>query len=456
MKQQKSLNTFYILAATQTLSMLGSAMTSFALSIWIFTETGNITPLMIVGVMIMLPRMFLGSLGGVIADRLNRKNLIVFSDAMQALPTFLLMLAFLSHNFALWMLYVAAFVQGLFMMIQGPAIYASVTMLVPDSHRDRANAILEILGPAAGLAAPVIGGLLYAVIGVTGVLAIDVISFLIAVSVIARVHIPQPKQSVESAKSQGSFWEEIRGGFRFLWHRKPLLLLSSYFLLVNFLTNGIWQLMTPYALARLDYNEALVGIVAAFSSLGLLLGGLIPIFWSGTEKRIHTAMIVMTLGCVGLMVYGLAQSFTMLIIIVFFMMLPYKWTNALVSSIQQSKIPPDMQGRIIGLISQIATFAIPITMLITGPLVDQVLIPYANQPTWENLAPYFGTGEAGGIALYIFVCGFVLFIVSLVFYATPMLRHIEESLVNYVPEEEINSQQESNPQTLEPVVAQSK
>ena len=429
-------NTFYLIAATQTLSLLGSSMTSFVLSIWIFTETGNTTPIMIVGVMMMLPHMFLGSLAGVIADRLNRKMLIVSSDAMQAIPTFLLMIAFFSGNFDFWMLYLASFVQGLFMTIQGPAIYASVTMLVPDSHRDRANAILEIMGPSAGLAAPILGGFLYALIGVAGVMAVDVVSFIIAVSVIALVHIPQPKLSAESADSKGNVWKEMRGGFAFLWKRKPLLLLSSYFLLVNFLTNGIWSLMTPYALARLDYNEALVGIVSACTSFGLLTGGLVPIVWRGAKKRIHTAMIVMILGCIGLMVYATAQSFLMLICVAFLMMLPYKWTNALMASIRQSKIPPDMQGRVIGLAGQISMFAIPITMLITGPLVDTILIPYTDQPQWERFVPFFGTGEVGGIALYIFAGGFLLFVVSLLFYATPMFRRLEETLVDYVAEED--------------------
>ncbi len=432
---KQSINTFYVVAATQTLSMLGSSMSSFALSIWIFTETGNTTPLMIVGVMMMLPHMFLGSVGGVIADRLNRKMLIVFSDAMQAIPTLLLMLAFFTGNFALWMLYIAAFIQGLFAMIQNPAIYASVTMLVPDEQRDKANAILEILAPAAGLAAPVLGGLLYAIIGVSGILAIDVVSFLIAVGVIAMVHIPQPEQSTESKASKGNIWQEMRGGFDFLWQRKPLLLLSVYFLLVNFLTTGIWRLMTPYALARLDYNEELVGIVAACASFGLVTGGLVPIVWKATQKRIHTMMPLMIFACIGLMVYAGSQTFLMMIIVAFMLMLPYKWTNALSSSIRQSKIPPDMQGRIAGLTTQISYFAIPLTMLITGPLVDNLLIPLTEQSSWEDFAPFFGTGEAGGIALYIFGGGLSLLIVSILFYSTPLFRHMEDSLIDYVAEE---------------------
>lgn len=432
---KQSINTFYIVAATQTLSILGSRMSSFAIGIWVFIETGDTTPLMLVGVMAMLPNMFLGSVAGVFADRLNRKMLIVLGDALQALPTFLLMLAFFTGNFALWMLYLAALVQGFFSMVQGPAIYASVTMLVPDKQRDKANAILEVVGPAAGIAAPVIGGFLYAIIGVSGVLAIDIISFLVAVAVISMVHIPQPKVSDESAKDKGDVWREIRAGFTFLWGRKALLLLSAYFLLVNFLTTGIWRLMTPYLLARLNFNEELVGIVAAVSSAGLVVGGLIPIVWQGTEKRIHTIMPAMLFATIGLLFFAMSQSLITLTIAVFLMMLPYKWTNALLSSLRQSKIPPDMQGRIAGLTSQIATFAIPLSLLITGPLVDTLLVPFTTQPVWQTFAPFFGTGEGGGMGFYIFMSGFSLFLVSVAFYATPMLRNIEDDLADYVPEE---------------------
>ena len=362
-----SLRTFYIVAATQALSILGSSMSSFAISIWVFTETGNTTPLLLVSVMGMLPYMFLNSVAGVFADRLNRKMLIVVSDAMQAVPTLFLMLVFFTGQFELWMLYAAAFVQALFGLVQGPAVHASVTMLVPDSHRDIANSILQTIGPAAGVASRVIGGFLYAFVGVAGVLALDVLSFLVAVAVIAFVHIPQPRKSKESADSQGSIWSEIKGGAMFLWSRKPLLLLSTYFLLVNFLQAGVWPLMTPFILTRVDYNEELLGIISGITSTGLVVGGLIPIVFKGAKERIHTIMPAMIFGTLALMLFTVIQDLVALAIIGFIMMLPYKLGNALVASIRQAKIPPDMQGRIFSLTSQIAIFAMPTALLLTGP-----------------------------------------------------------------------------------------
>ena len=430
------LRTFYILIATQALSIIGSSMTGFAIGVWIFTETGNTTPLLYVSLFTFLPRGLFGSFAGVFADRFNRKRLIILSDAGQAIPTLLLALAFATGQFQIWQLYTAALIQGCFGMIQGPSLSASITMLVPDSHRDRANALTQVVGPVAGIVAPILGGLLYTVIGVTGVLAVDFVTFIIAVLVISSIHIPQPKQSTESQKAKGSLLREMRGGLAFLMTRRGLLILSCYFMFLNFMTEGVWRLMTPYILTRVNYNENILGVILATSSAGLVTGGLIPIVWRGTKTRIHTVFPALAAGAIGLMLFALAKTPLLLAVIVFAMMLPYKLCNALLSSVQQAKIPPDMQGRVFGLLGQISLFAIPLSMLITGPLVDKVLEPAVQQPGWARLAPYFGSEAGAGMALYIFTCGLIVCIMTLLVYALPIVRYIERDLPNYEAVEE--------------------
>src|SRR5690349_12289746 len=117
-----STRTFYLLMLTQIFSLLGSSMTSFAIGIWLYTETGNTTPLVLVSLFTFLPPMLLNSVSGVIADRFSRKKLIILGDAAQAVPTLLLMLAFATGTFEIWMLYLGAVVQSFFGMLQGPAI----------------------------------------------------------------------------------------------------------------------------------------------------------------------------------------------------------------------------------------------------------------------------------------------------------------------------------------------
>ena len=429
---QYNLRTFYVMTFTQVLSIIGSSMTSFAIAIWIFTETGDTTPLLLVSFFTWIPRMLFASFAGALADRLSRKKLIIWGDAAQAIPTLLVMLSFTTNNFEIWHVYAMALVQSVFAMMQGPAFQASVTMLVPDEQRDRANAVMVVMGPMAGLIAPMVAGFLYAFVAVEGVMLIDLLTFLIAVAVISRVMIPQPTQSEESKSSKGSFWSEIKGGFQFLVSRRGLLYLSFYFTFVNFITAGIWRLMAPYILVLTDNNERILGVLMTVSSLGLVSGGLITIIWQGTRPRIHTILPSMAMAGLGLMVFAVVRSPIALGIVIFIMMLPYKMNNALLSSIQQAKIPPDMQGRVFGLLGQISIFAQPIMLLATGPIIDQVLEPAVGGSNWDIVAPILGSEAGAGIGLYILICGVLLSAASLIVYAMPTVRHLERDLPNYV------------------------
>lgn len=101
---------FYTLIITQTLSILGSHLTAFAIGVWLFVETGDTAPLLLVGVFTWLPRMFLGALAGIIADQFNRRRLIILADTAQAIPTFALMVLFATDTFQIWHVYAAALI----------------------------------------------------------------------------------------------------------------------------------------------------------------------------------------------------------------------------------------------------------------------------------------------------------------------------------------------------------
>ena len=424
-----NIRTFYRLLITQTLSMIGSGMTNLAFGIWIYTETGNTTPLLLVGFFFWMPRMFLGSFGGVLADRFNRRLMIMVGDAGQAIPTLLLLLSFSAGHFAVWQLYLAALLQALFDLIQSPAITASVTMLVPPDQRPRANAVMQVTGPMAGLLAPSLAGVTYSLVGLSGVLVVDLLTFVVAVVVVYRMVIPQPAVTAESQHTRGSMWREMRGGGEFLLARRGLFYLSLYFLYLNFVTNGIWRLMPAYLLALTD-SEATTGMLLSISSAGLVGGGLLTILWQGTTRKIDTILPALMLAAVGLIVFGMVRSPLLLGLTLFGMMLPYKMTNALLNTIQQSNIPPDMQRRVFALMGQISTFAMPITYLVTGPLVDKWLEPAARNDDWA-FAALVGSGEGAGMAIYIMTCGTLLVIGSVVVYALPIVRRLEHDLPNY-------------------------
>ncbi len=431
MAQRHSLRTFYLLIVTQTFSLIGSEMTSLAVSIWVYKESGNVTPLTLAAFFAAVPRLITPSFAGVLADRWDRRYVMILADAGQAVGTFLLMLSFLSGTFQLWHLYLVSALQAAFSMFQGPAFSASVTMLVPDHHRDRANAVQQMRGAAAGLVAPTLAGALFALVGAPGVMAIDLFTFAVAITVVGLVHIPRPPQTAEGRATQGSLWGEALVGFRYLWARQPLFMLVLTATAVNFFLNMVGVLITPYVLS-LTGSEATLGVLLSLFSAGALVGGVIMSVWGGTRPRTHT-IFPGTL-FTGLMFAGLgiARSPLTLGAAAFVMMIPLPIVNASFDAILQIKVPPDLQGRVFAAVMQLSMLLMPVAYLLSGPLADGVFEPAVHSDFWALVAPLVGQQDGSGIGLMAVMAGLLVVAITALVYLAPSVRQLEAILPDYV------------------------
>jgi len=425
------LRTFYTLVITQTLSLIGSRISGLALGIWLFNETGNATPLALVAFFQIVPQVVMSSFAGVLSDRWDRRYVMALSDFGQALGTGLLLVLFASGSFQVWHLYVVTFIQSVFGVFQGPAFTASITMLVPDDQRDRANAIQQMTNPAAGIVAPAIAGLVFAAVGVIGAIILDLITFAIAFGVVLAVHIPRPRKTDEGAALSGSIWREMWGGLQYLWQRKALFTVMLFIMLLNFIFSAAGVLQTPYLLARLG-DEALYGLAMSLFNGGMLFGGILVGIWGGTRPRIHTIMPAAIILGIFIMLYGMAQTIPLLMVISFLALIPNPFINSLFMSILQAKVAPDVQGRVFAVISQLAMLMMPISMLLAGPLADQVFEPLVGTAAWTPFAPFFGTEPGSGIGLMFGISGALSAIVSVVMYLTPRVRNMESTLPDHV------------------------
>ncbi|MBN2501011.1 MAG: MFS transporter [Anaerolineales bacterium] len=421
------LRTFYIITITQVLSIIGSAMTNVAIGIRVFNDTGDSTPLLLASFFYALPLMIGGSFAGVFADRWNRRLILILTDVGQAIGTGLLLFSFLSGNFQLWHLYAVSVVSGALGMLQRPAMEASVTMLVPDSQRDRANAIRQITGPAAGVVAPVITGFIYAITGVVGVMLIDLATFVVAVTVVALVEIPQPE--ADSAQA-ASVLADLRTGFQFLWKRRILFILMLYAAFINFLLFGPMTLSTPYIIT-LTGSEKTLGILLGLLNAGIVTGGVVMMIWGGTRPRIHGIMLGLLFRGAWLAVYGLVRTPPMLGLALFFIFFSSALVDASFMSILQLKVPPHMQGRIFALLFQLMYIANPLSLLLTGPLVDNVLEPAVGSHGWQVVAPLVGSQPGSGMGLLMLVAGLLILISTALVYAWPKTRRVERDLPDH-------------------------
>ncbi len=427
----KGLSTFYVLIATQTLSMIGSRTSSLAVGIAVFRLTGHATPLALISVFWAVPWIIFGGFGGVLADRVDRRALMLAANLGYSLTSGLLLFAFLSGGFQLWQLYALTVVNGAFGVLEGPALQASVAMLVPDRHRDRANAIQQLAYPTAVMLAAAFAGVLYAAVGVAGAILVDLATFIVAIAVLAVVRIPMPAASAEGRAASGGVWRRSVDGFRYLLGRPPLLALCLYIGLVSAVAGGLfWALMTPYVLDRVHATQVF-GLVISAGFSGAILGALAMAAWGGMRPRIRTVIISTLLAGAGMALAGVSRAPIPLAGALFLLTFVIPAANTAISSIFQAKVAPDLQGRVFAAMGQLTALLGPLASLGAGPLADRVFEPAVATPGWKSLAWLFGAAPGAGIGLIYAIGGVAIIAMSLIFYALPSLRRLEADLPDH-------------------------
>src|SRR5215207_6730367 len=218
---------FTIVWLGQIVSVLATNMSVFALTIWVFEKTGSATALGLMQVFFITP------LAGVMVDRHNRKLMMMVSDLMAGLATIAILVLQAFGVLEVWHLYVAAIFQGLGNAFQWPAYSAAISTMIPKEKYGRANGMMSLIEAGPGVLAPMLAGALLPLIGLTGILSLDVLTFLLAVLVLLFVYIPQPPRTEEGAQSQGNIFKEALFGFRYIFARPSLLGLQLVFFVGN-------------------------------------------------------------------------------------------------------------------------------------------------------------------------------------------------------------------------------
>ena len=245
-KRPTGMRAFWIIWAGQVISLLGTSMTNFGLTIWAYEQTGEATSLALIGFFFVTPMVILSPTAGAIVDRSNRKLMMMVSDLAAGLTTILQLTLLLTGNLEIWHLYITAAVAGTFQTFQWPAFSAAMTLMLPKEQYGRANGLLELANAASGIFAPLMAGALLAVIGLAGIMVIDIITFAFAVGALLFVYIPQPERSEAGRKAEASLWQESLYGFRHIIRRPSLLGLQLVFMGGNLFASLGFTLYGPH------------------------------------------------------------------------------------------------------------------------------------------------------------------------------------------------------------------
>ncbi len=425
---------FTIVWIGQVISLLGSGMTWFALTIWAWEITGQATALALVGFFSFGPTVLLSPIAGALVDRWNRKLVMMLSDLAAGLMTVIILLLYAMDNLQIWHLYVTGALAGAFQAFQFPAYSAAVTTMLPKEQYARASGMLSLAEGAAGIFAPLAGGILLGLIDVTGIMAIDVITFVVAIGALLVVHIPQPETTEAGRAGKGSIWRESVYGFSYILERPSLLGLQLVFLAINLIAIFGFTVLSPMILAQTDNDEILLGSVRSAMGFGGVIGGLLLSVWGGPKRRVHGVLLGMALSCLlGMLVLGLGNGLAIWIVGAFFSSFFIPIINGSNQAIWQAKVAPDVQGRVFATRRLIAQISAPVAMLLSGPLADHVFEPAMMAE--GSLAGIFGklvgTGSGAGMALMFVITGVLGTLVGLGGYAFPVVRNAEDILPDH-------------------------
>lgn len=424
---------FIVIWLTQMISVLASGMTSFALTIWMYQETGSATAMGLMQVFYITPFLVISPIAGVMVDRYSRKLMMMVSDLAAVLGTVFLLVVFAFDKMEFWHLYLVSALAGIGNTFQWPAYSAAISTMIPKEQLGRANGMMSLMEAGPGVLAPVLAGALLPFIKLEGILLFDLVTFFLAISGLAFVFIPNPRKTKEGQESKGSVWKEAVFGFKYIFARPSLLGLQLVFFIGNLFSGIGFVVLAPMILARTDQNSVIFGTVQSMFAVGGIVGGVIMSAWGGFKRRTHGVLIGWILSGLGMAALGLAQDLYWWIPAAIFTMMITPLVNGSNQAIWQSKVAPDLQGRVFSARRLIAWFTNPITPIIGGTLADFVLEPAMRADT--GLANAFGwlagTGPGAGMGLLMFLGGLGAALVGVAGYLFPAVRDAERLLPDH-------------------------
>ncbi|HAV77170.1 MAG TPA: MFS transporter [Anaerolineae bacterium] len=361
---------FVTLWMGQAISLLGSQLVQFAI-IWYLTQTTNsATTLAFASMMGLLPSVILSPFIGTWVDRGNRRLFLIAADATVAIATVILAILFTLEIVQIWHIYVVLFVRAVAGGFHQSALGASVVLLVPKEQLARVQGFTQALHGGLNIISAPLGAYLLSVLPMQGILGIDVTTALIAVTIVAFTHIPQPgKASIEPS----TFWQDFAAGFRYIIAWRGLLILLGMVMAINFFYNATEPLTPLLITNHFKGGASQLGLWLALFAGGTLVGGIILGIWGGFKRKVLTAHIGLILMGLTTVTVGLVspEMFWVGVAANTGMGLLLPIINGSFGATLQAAIAPEMQGRVFAFIMSAAMLVSPIGLIIAGPFADR-------------------------------------------------------------------------------------
>ena len=408
---RSSFRRFLIIWIGQFISSIGSGLSGFALGIHVYQQTQTATSFSLIIFCAFVPSIVLRPFGGVLADRFDRRSMMVLGDLGSIAGMGLVLAALMSGTTALWPIYLGVTVSSVFVALQSPAYKASITDLLPEAQFAKASGMVQLASSAQYLFSPIIAGYLLAVTNIRTVLLIDILTFALAVFAVLAV-----RQSIRNAAAASTgtpkFLAELVEGWQAIAGNRGVLLLVAVISLVTFYIGFLQTLLGPMILAFTDAKT--YGTTLSVAAVGMLVSSL---FISTAQKsNRHANLLTMGLAGTGLFfaLTGVSTNITVITAMgfLFFCALPFVNTSADV--LIRRNIDNEKQGRVWGIIGVVSQIGFIVSYASAGFLADHVFNPLLvdGGALAGSVGRLIGTGPGRGIALLFLVSGSLVVVLA--------------------------------------------
>ena len=402
-------NNYLIFWFGQAVSQLGSSMSSFALTIWVFKQTGSAMSVSLLSFCSYLPYVLVSLLAGGFVDKHSKKSILIFSDTIAAIGSISIFFGIQINMLSIWHIYFINIIIGFMNAFQSPTASIVTGVLVPQGQYEKASGLNSFSSNLVPVAAPVLAGMFMALAGLKLVLLIDFLSFLFAVGTVLLVVIKEPASQEETTGLDKPF-QGLKDGWKFLRQNKGILYIMFSMAFINFFSRLTYEnILSPMILSRSGGNSTIYGIVSGVLGIGGIIGGV----WVTAGRRKNPLKMIYFSAAIsflfGDLLMGVGRNLWVWCIAGLAASVPIPFVMAGQSLILYQIVPAKMQGRIFAIRNAVQYSTIPVGILLGGYLADYVFEPFmaSNYTISAILQRIVGNGSGSGMAV-MFLCTGIL------------------------------------------------
>ncbi len=425
-----------IIWSGQIVSGIASSITAVALPIWIFSMTGSGTAVGLLEFFFFSSYLLFALFAGVLIDRYPRKMMMLVYDFMSLSAMTILLVIQSTGRLNVYHLYIASVFQGIGFAFQSPSYSAAIAAMIPKKQFVRANGLMSLLNDAPEIFGPILAGGLYMLVGLNGILAINLLAFVLSIGMLLFVEVPSKTPRRYQKLSAKKFLIQTIYGIKYIVKRPGLLGLQLIFFMGN-LFSGIalsTAALYPMILLRTGNNTEAVGIIQSVGALVAVFGGIFLTAWNGIKRPIHAILFGWIISSLlGLTFLGVGKIFLLWLIGISVNSIFDPVVNVSMDTFLQTKIPPKVQGRVFSASDFFSQALIPFTPLLAGLFGDRIFEPAMRQggALVDAFGWLVGTGPGAGFGLLILICAIGGALIGLSGYLVKEIRNLGEEMPDY-------------------------